>query len=115
MIKNLKFVEIAVFVLLGLFSVSFLNMGGYFLAAVLLFYLVVTFNGKLKIDDKGIILLLFSITYFVNYSLYWPISVKEIIVFLVAPWSVYLLGYYLVQNSRCNYVFNIMTTILALG
>lgn len=112
---KLKPTEIIAFLLLALFSVSLLNMGGYFLVALFLFYFVVHFNTKLVIDRKCAVLLLFSVIYIINYSFYWSIGIKEIIIYLIAPWGVYLFGHSFVKNSNSDYAFDIMTVILALG
>lgn len=96
--------------LLFLFSLSFLNLTGYIYSIIILIYLMT--NNNKKVDVNFIIIILFSIFYFINYSLNFGITAQSVIIYLLSPWSSYLISKTLVEKNNNKVYFYILYALM---
>jgi len=112
---RLNFIEKIILALLFLFAISLFNLAGYILAGIFIAWFFITLNRKHVLDKAFLALLLFSVAYFLTYALFWPVGVKEVIIYLIAPWGCYLLGQELIAFSKDDRMLYKMTFVLAAG
>lgn len=110
-----SFNEKIVFVLLFLFAIGCLNLSGHIIAAVLMFHLITTYRSQYAFDVRAFMLLFFSSSYFLNYSMFGDIGIKEIITYLIAPLGCYLFGQNFVLYSNKDQSLDRMLLVLAIG
>lgn len=113
--SKLSLVEKIFLMLLLLFSVSLFDQAGLILAALIVLFFLFSLKRTIKGDNCFFALFLFSIFYFVNYALFWPVGYKEVIVYMVAPWACYLIGQQIVTDSRDDRILNKIAIIIAVG
>lgn len=115
LIKKNDIYEFIIFIMLFLFAISFYNMAGYFLPILLLFYLIIRQQKKITISQTLSILFFFSVFYFMDYMFFWSITVRDVILYLVAPWGSYLFGLNFVKESNDEHRLGKMVLILSGG
>ena len=96
------------------FSISLFNKTGYFFAGtvVLMFFLYLK---KIRVTIPVIILLIFSMTYFVFYIRHDELTVNSVIIYLFGPWCAYILGKTYVECSLRKNAFMELVISLSLG
>lgn len=99
---------------LAMFAISLMNLAGYIFAAMALFMLFYNLK-RIRISTPELTLLAFAVFYFSVFAFYFPISIEELILYLVGPWSAYLLGKQYVLRSEKDNALIILVTILAGG
>lgn len=114
-VKLEKNIEKIILILLFFFAISLFNLAGYILAGIFLLYFFITLRGKYYIDKKTIVLFLFAVSYFFIYALHWSIGIKEIIIFLIAPWASYFMGKEIIENSEENAMIDRITMVMLAG
>lgn len=102
-------------VLLFFFTIGLFNMSGPILVMIILFFLIIAFDRKIVIDKLAVILFFFSVFYFINYSLFWSVGMKEIITYLFAPWCCFLVGENMVLYSKNKEIVERIVLVLILG
>lgn len=110
-----KLIVVLIYILLFMFSVSIFNLAGYILPVLLLFYGVTKPNSKIVVSRSLIILFVFSVIYFVDYSLFWQITVRDVILYLIAPWGSYLFALNFIKESQDDHRLGKMVLILVSG
>lgn len=96
------------------FSVSFLNKGGYILAAMIVFYLTIKLR-DMEFVLPGIYLLLFSVLYFLMYWYYWGGDADTVFNYLIAPWGAYLCGEIFLKSSDHPRALSVVVAVLVGG
>ena len=106
--------EIALLVALFFFSISLFNLAGYIYSAIIAVMLV--FNVvRIKLSIPELILLFFSVSLF-GFDLYHNgFNIESLILYLLGPWTAYMIGKMFVMNSKHENAFMILITVLALG
>lgn len=112
--KKTSVANIVVDIGLGLFSLGAFNFSGQFFFLLTFCYL--TWKAKtVIIARQDIIIFLFSISYFVIYTINFGFEIKKIITYLWGPWAAYLFGKWFVISNDNTRAFEILTNILAFG
>lgn len=106
--------EIVMLVALFLFSISLFNLAGYiFSAMVTLLFMMEIKNMRISILE--VILISFSITYFLIFTYYNAIDIETIILYLFGPWTAFIVGKTFVKKSKNQNAFIIILIVLAAG
>ncbi|MGL5153197.1 MAG: hypothetical protein ACRC7N_21770, partial [Clostridium sp.] len=92
-----------IFFILLLFSISFMNLAGYILLPLVIWVFFNIVKRKEILVNKSIIsLIIFSSLYFIVYSFYFSITLKNIIYFFIGPIGCFLLGSELINSNNIN-------------
>ena len=114
--KNVKFnfIELVSFIILACFSIGLFNLSGLFISFLILLSIVFFIRSRNVIDYRCYLLLAFSVFFFLNHSLFWGVLVEDIIIYLLAPWSCFLLAkcWVIYSNSRRCFEFIILVLIV---
>lgn len=111
---KIKLWEIPVLLILFLFSVSLFNRGGYIFSAVIAVMLVLNLT-KIRINLITILLMLFSIFYFLFDWYHNGVGIETVIQYLLGPWTAYLLGKFYVERAISKNAFMIFLVVLSAG
>lgn len=98
--KKELLIKVIIFFMLLLFSIDFFNKAGYILALIIALFLAT--NKIKKINYTTINLIIFSLAYFINYSLNFGFTIQSLIIYLMAPWCSYLISNKIVEKSQLD-------------
>ena len=90
--------EIILLAILFAFSISFLNLAGY-IYVVLIGYVFVKYGRQIKMSSSILLLIGFSGTYFLFYACHFGISLEKIIIYLLGPWTAFIIGKMIVEKK----------------
>lgn len=106
--------EIVMLVALFLFSISLFNLAGYIFSAIVIFLFIIDIK-SIRISIPEMILMLFSVIYFLTFAYYNDIEVETIILYLIGPWTAFIIGKMFVMKSKNQNIFIIILIVLAAG
>ncbi len=96
------------------FSISLFNLAGYIFAAIIaVMYLI--YGSRLKVGSTEAWLFLFSLSYFLLYCMHFEISINLFILYLIGPWSAYLLGKVYIRYSAKRNSFAVLLLVPSIG
>lgn len=103
--------------LLFLFALDFLNNSGYIFLTLFLYVLCkyLIHDKRLTLNPEFIMIILFSFSYFVMYSINFSISYQSIIYYLVGPIGSYLIGRSLISKWNINKSLYKIIMIIVIG
>ncbi|MDC3423477.1 hypothetical protein NC797_03020 [Aquibacillus sp. 3ASR75-11] len=95
-----------------LFSINLLEKGQYWLIGLFITALIIINHkvSKFKITIDLLLIFLFTVSYFIIFSLYRSAGMFTILVFLVGPIACFVLGYFIVKTDY-NFIVKSMITI----
>lgn len=111
---NLKAWEWPVLAVMFLFAISVFNRGGYIFAAMAVVMLLVNIR-NIKISFPVLWLVLFSAVYTGIYFAYHDFDLTNLVVYLLGPWTAYLMGQLFVTHSKKDNAFMALIFILTAG
>lgn len=89
-----------------LFALGTFNKTGLILSIVLVVFLTTNLKISTRVDTCLMLFAVFSLFYFLDYRIYWPVGGKEIIIFLISPWACYFLGReYVINNGEKHAIY----------
>lgn len=112
--KYNNFFEIAFLTALFCFAVSLFNLSGYIFSAIVL-VMFLLYSHKIRLTTMDLWLVLFSALYFFFHWLHFGADINAVILYLVGPWSAYILGKLYVEQSKKKRPFMILLLVLSLG
>ncbi len=111
---NLKAWELPVLAVMFLFAVSVFNKGGYIFAAMAVVMLLLNIR-NIKINFPVLWLILFSVIYTATYFVYNDFNVTDLVIYLLGPWTAYLMGHLFVTRSKKENAFYLLILVLTAG
>ncbi len=96
------------------FAVSLFNLAGYIFVAMIV-GMYVLFVRQIRLSITDCLLILFSVSYFLFYQKYFSVDINDVILYLIGPWSAYVLAKIYLQNSKLDQAFLIFLFVLAMG
>ena len=112
---NVRFVENIMLLLFFLFAMGLFNMSGHILAFLILLFFLTSITKKIVVDKLVIVLLLFSLCYFIDYAMFWEVGVKEVITYLLAPWCCFLISENMVIHSKSKAITEKIILAIVVG
>ncbi len=101
-------------IILFCFSIALFNLPGYIFAALiaLMFFL---YARNIQISSNVLLLMLFSVCYFSFYWFRYGMDINTIILYLIGPWSAYILGSVYIETAVKKNAFILLIFVLSLG
>ena len=101
-------------IILFCFSIALFNLPGYIFAALiaLMFFL---YARNIQISSNVLLLMLFSVCYFSFYWFHYGMDINTIILYLIGPWSAYILGSVYIETAVKKNAFILLIFVLSLG
>ena len=109
-----RLLEYGFLILMFCFAISLFNMAGYIftLIAAITFLLC---NHRIRFSSNDLLILLFSVSYFMIYWMHFGIALNEIILYLIGPWCAYVIAKVYVEESVHEHSIIILVLVLSIG
>lgn len=111
---NKTIFEYGFLVILFCFSIALFNLPGYIFAALILLMFML-YSRNIQLTANELLLMFFSLFYFVFYWLHYGMDINTIILYLLGPWSAYILGKVYMKTSVNDNSFVVFIFVLAIG
>ena len=106
--------EFSFLVILFFFAISLFNLAGYIFSAMVLFAFLL-FAPKIRMSSTAVWLVVFSMSYFLFHTIHYGADINSIILYLIGPWSAYMLGRLYIEQSRNPNALMILLIVLSAG
>lgn len=118
--KKLRDIEINItslwYSIVFLFALNFYNKASYLFICLVIISVIVIFlkECKFKITLDSVLIFLFSISYFLILSIYQPVGISTILIFLIGPIACFSIGYFIISENNKVFEKTMLAGILGL-